>query len=110
MPCQVTEGGGRTEERQKGTVFLELRNDAVEWMWYRSYSYGLHPAVAHAAVSLLDRALCFPMPSDKVKLLTACCMMIESHRGPDIHTSRHIRILDVLSLTGKEISLRCGRS
>lgn len=51
-------------------------------MWNVAVQCDLRPAVAHSAISLLDRALCFTLPKRKAGLLGACCLLIESYRAP----------------------------
>lgn len=75
-------GAGGTQQEVRIAISPE-RNCAVAWIWNRTLFYVLDPTVAHAAISLLDRALCFPMPVMKIKLLGACCLMVESYRGPE---------------------------
>lgn len=82
---QQRAAGGTQEE--VGNAISHERNCAVAWIWDRASFFVLDPAVTHAAISLLDRTLCYPMPASKVRLLAMCCMVVESHRGPPSSSS-----------------------
>lgn len=71
-----------TQQATGEPISIEFWVQVINWMWDLAVQCELHPAVAHAAISLLNRALCFTLPKRKVGLLGACCLLIESYRAP----------------------------
>lgn len=68
-----------TQQATGGTVSKGDRNEVAGRIWSPAIQFDLPPSVAHSAVSLFDRALCFTMPAYKTMLLAACCLFIESY-------------------------------
>jgi hypothetical protein len=58
----------------------------------------LHPTVAHIAVSLMDRALCYTVPVSKLKLLGASYLVLGLIGRPEATVRRGV--LDAGSITG----------
>jgi len=75
-----------------------IRDGVADLMWAYTSLFDITPALTHAAVSLMDRALCFTMPASKVTLLGLCCLMIESHHAPQ--PIQRLSLLQVQHLTG----------